>query len=254
MAVRRLFLLDYGTVCVDKGVVLTGGVDWGTIIPTPICGALIDTDDGWILVDTGMHPVHAVDYANTFRDTSLHGKIVPVMRDAQRADHQVALCGVNRTEVALVINTHLHFDHCGGNGLFPRATFIVQRDHYEWALTSDQCFPRDLAGAEGRWKLIDGEPEIVPGVQVLRTPGHVPGHQSVVVWLPQSGPVIIAADALLLWETREPDSPVTAWDADEYHRSVAKLLDVAHRLGARILPGHEQAEWVSWRRAPEYCT
>lgn len=254
MAVRRLFVLDYGTVCVDKGVVLTEGVDEGLIVPTPIWGALIESDDGWILVDTGMHPVHVLDYADTFRDTSLHGKIVPVMREANRADRQVALCGISPADVTLVVNTHLHFDHCGGNGLFPRATFVVQRDHYEWALTSPQCFARDLAGAQGRWQLIDGEPEIVPGIRVLRTPGHVPGHQSVIVWLPESGPVIIAADALLLWETREPGSAVTAWDAAEYHRSVAKLLNVARQLGARILPGHEQGEWVSWRRAPQCYT
>lgn len=79
-------------------------------------------------------------------------------------------------DVALVVNTHLHFDHCGGNGLYAGVPIHVQREAVEAA-------PDEYTGAipDGDYVVHDGESEIAPGVRLLPTPGHAAGHQSVVI-------------------------------------------------------------------------
>jgi N-acyl homoserine lactone hydrolase len=84
-------------------------------------------------------------------------------------------------DVALVVNTHLHFDHCGQNAVFRHAPFYVQRLELERARRHARALTDwfDFAGA--RFELLDGDAEVAPGVRVVATPGHTVGHQSVVV-------------------------------------------------------------------------
>ncbi len=104
--------------------------------------------------------------------------------------------GVSHEDVALMIDTHLHFDHAGGNTYvdeegqvrltFPRARYVVQRAEYLWASNTNErtaasYFPHNFAPVmdSGRLELVQGEVEIVPGITLMPTPGHTPGHQSV---------------------------------------------------------------------------
>jgi N-acyl homoserine lactone hydrolase len=84
-------------------------------------------------------------------------------------------------DITLVINTHLHFDHCGQNAVFRHAPFYVQRAELERARRESPELTDwfDFAGA--RFELLEGDAEIAPGVRVVATPGHTTGHQSVVV-------------------------------------------------------------------------
>ena len=102
-------------------------------------------------------------------------------------------------EVALVINTHLHFDHCGGNRLFPGVPIYVQRREREAAREPDYTVPEWVEFAGATYVELDGEAEIVPGVRVLPTPGHTPGHQSVLVDT-DDGLVVVAGDVAYRWE------------------------------------------------------
>lgn len=96
--------------------------------------------------------------------------------------------GWDLEDVDTVINTHLHSDHCGGNYLFPNAVFFVQRDEWEAA---HQLMPNELYyepvdyGKERinyfRWKLIDGDEELFPGLKVIYAPGHTAGSQFVLL-------------------------------------------------------------------------
>ena len=123
---------------------------------------------GAILVDTGI--------GNPPAEIIRHWDIVNEQMAVALAAHDLS-----PADVKVVINTHLHWDHCGQNAVFPHAPFYVQRRELERArreetLTSEWF---DFAGA--RFELIDGEAEVAPGVRVIPTPGHTTGHQSVLV-------------------------------------------------------------------------
>lgn len=105
-------------------------------------------------------------------------------------------------DVDIVINTHLHYDHCGSNRYFPNAVFYVQRAEYESAF--DPASPQKQLYASRffdkkavsyfQWRFLDGEAEILPGAICLPTPGHTYGHQSVLFHTAQ-GTVCAAGDA-----------------------------------------------------------
>ncbi len=89
--------------------------------------------------------------------------------------------GLAPVDVKLVINSHLHFDHCGQNAVFKHAPFYVQRTELERARVESAFLTDwfDFAGA--RFELLDGDAEVVAGVRVIATPGHTSGHQSILV-------------------------------------------------------------------------
>jgi glyoxylase-like metal-dependent hydrolase (beta-lactamase superfamily II) len=110
----------------------------------------------------------------------------------------LALLGVRPEDVGIVIDTHLHFDHAGGNTFvedgreptltFPNARYVVQRGEYVYAThtnerTAGSYFPHNFAPvvARDRFDFVDGEREIVHGIRVIPTPGHTPFHQSVLI-------------------------------------------------------------------------
>jgi len=102
-------------------------------------------------------------------------------------------------DVACVINTHLHFDHCGGNRLFPGLPIHVQRREREAAREPGYTIAEWVEFEGARYVELDGKAEIVPGVRVIPTPGHSPGHQSVLVDT-DDGLVVVAGDVAYRWE------------------------------------------------------
>jgi N-acyl homoserine lactone hydrolase len=102
-------------------------------------------------------------------------------------------------DVACVINTHLHFDHCGGNRLFAGVPIHVQRAEREAARQPDYTIPEWVEFEGATYVEHDGEAEIVPGVRVVPTPGHSPGHQSVLVDT-EDGLVVAAGDVGYTWK------------------------------------------------------
>jgi glyoxylase-like metal-dependent hydrolase (beta-lactamase superfamily II) len=158
---------------------------------------LIEHDSGLVLIDTGagnkenekFHDIYGVENSAA----SVEGG---VRRTA--LEEGIVAAGHRIDDVTLVINTHLHFDHAGGNTFvdaagvvrpsFPNARYVVQGGEHAWAThtnerTAASYFGRnwDSIFAAGRFDLIDGDREIVAGISSLRTPGHVPHHQSVLV-------------------------------------------------------------------------
>jgi len=112
-------------------------------------------------------------------------------------------------DVACVINTHLHFDHCGGNRLFAGVPIYVQRLEREAARTEDYI-PEWVEFEGARYVELEGEKELLPGVRVIPTPGHTPGHQSVLVDT-DAGLVVVAGDVAYTWgEFDDPSNEAAA--------------------------------------------
>ena len=98
------------------------------------------------------------------------------------------------SRVAVVVSTHLHFEHCGGNRLFPGLPIHVQRRELADARTEDDYTVREWVDFRGATYVEhDGEAEILPGVRLLPAPGHTTGHQIVVVETDE-GPVVLGGD------------------------------------------------------------
>jgi glyoxylase-like metal-dependent hydrolase (beta-lactamase superfamily II) len=153
---------------------------------------LIEHPSGLILIDSGagnkenakFHEIYGVENAGANGRTALEDGLAQV--------------GVGPEQIAILISTHLHFDHAGGNTFvdnagvvrptFPRARYLVQRGEYEFAThtnerTAASYFDRNYVPTleSGQLELLEGESEIVDGIGVLVTPGHTPYHQSVVI-------------------------------------------------------------------------
>ena len=155
----------------------------------PVCVHVIDHPDGRVLVDTGL--------------TELHPAVAdmdPRLRPLTEQDFDIA--GID-----IVVNTHLHFDHCGGNHLFGGKPIYVQRRELDDARSQDDYTIREWVDAPGvRYVPVDGELELLPGVRLVPAPGHTRGTQVVVVG--NGGhPIVVAGDAAVWFG--ELDEPTT---------------------------------------------
>jgi glyoxylase-like metal-dependent hydrolase (beta-lactamase superfamily II) len=159
-------------------------------IPLALRCLLVETPDALVLVDTGVGN----------KEDEKFREIYGIQNDGAptRLEDAIRATGHSPGDVDVVISTHLHFDHAGGNTVrdpdgtmrpaFPRARHVVQRAEYDFASLPNERVrasylpanyePLDKAGL---WDFVDGETEIVPGVRVLPTPGHTPHHQSVLI-------------------------------------------------------------------------
>ncbi len=153
---------------------------------------LVEHDDGLVLVDTGLGNKENEKF------NSIYGTDNRTAEGRTWLEASLASLGHRPDDVRLVINTHLHFDHAGGNTYvdeggdvhptFPHARYVVQRGELDYAThtnerTAASYFAHnwDAVIAAGQFDLVEGEREIVAGVRVVGSAGHVPYHQSVLV-------------------------------------------------------------------------
>lgn len=137
---------------------------------------LISTPKENILVDTGIGEL-----------PEKHAKLFNVKRRAEEnLKTQLAQHNLKPEDIDTVVNTHLHFDHCGNNALFPNAKFIVQADEFRYAFAPDRfqqiSYIREFFDIRANnYQLVHGRHKITDNVFALPTPGHSIGHQSVIV-------------------------------------------------------------------------
>jgi N-acyl homoserine lactone hydrolase len=245
-----MFILPLGTCRCGHEVVAPGLAD-GVPMALPVSAYLIRLDDGTtVLVDTGMSRIHIDDPRATFRGTPIEDALLPDMAPADDIGSRLQSLDVAAADVDYVINTHLHFDHAGNNDLFPRATVVVQREHHRVAV-ANSSFPNQYWNLPGtRFELVDGERELLPGLESILTPGHAPGHQSVLVRLPESGAMVICGDAIYVQANLDHDNWLGQADPAAARVSAHKLVDIAARENAVLLYGHDADQASRYPRAP----
>lgn len=147
----------------------------GQLYDAALKSLLISTPQENILVDTGVGQLPE-KYRQSFTVKRKPGETL----QAELSKH-----GLKPEDIDFVINTHLHFDHCGNNALFKNAQFIVQSDEYRYAFEPDRfqqaAYMRELFDVKVDYQLINGKRKITDEVYIVPTPGHSIGHQSVVV-------------------------------------------------------------------------
>jgi N-acyl homoserine lactone hydrolase len=163
---------------------------------------------------------------------------------------RLASLGVRPDDIAIVVNSHLHFDHAGNNGAFPKATFIVQGEHLAFAKGKPN-FPGvywDIP--ELTYMPIVGRTRVAQGVEVVPTPGHAPGHQSLVVDLPETGPVVLCGDAAFTRENLER-GVIRAQDEAAAKESLALIRSLVKDDLDRVFTSHDAKSWSQWKHSPE---
>jgi N-acyl homoserine lactone hydrolase len=213
----------------------------GVKIELPIICWLIETDKTKVIVDTG---------TDGPAETAEHHK--PLSRTKQQELPAVLnRLGVDPADIDLVILTHLHWDHCHNNHLFPNAEFLVQREELRYAIAPLplHLHSYDLSAIVAtKYKVIDGDKQLDNGLSVITTPGHTPGFQSVLVE-GQHKRALIASDTVPLFENWSEKPPIPSGifnNLEDYYSTFEKISRLNTDL---VLPGHdakvfEQKEYV----------
>jgi len=213
--------------------------DPGIKIELGILAWLVISGDEKIIIDTG--PSHLSKTAE------FHKPFFQLPE--QTLEAQLARFATSFDEIKIVINTHLHWDHCYGNSFFKKARFYIQKREIDYARNPlpihAKAYVVGQAGLtppfeETDFDILQGDVELAPGVKVILTPGHSPGMQAVCVQT-QKGLYTIAGDTIPLFENfAVPDDvpflPGAIFiDLKEYFESLERIK----KLGGFILPGHD---------------
>jgi len=236
-----LAVLDYGLFQVHEN---------GRIIG--IVGFLIRTDrQEVVLVDTGFPPAYAQDADAASRADGLGSfGVVLDLTERHLPEHQLSLLGLTPADVGLLILTHSHIDHVGGLAGFPRAPILVHKADRAEARPLYFGKVRPMDWPDRRYILAEGDVALGPGLRLLHAPGHVPGQLSLLVDLPETGPVLLTGDAIS--RPAEIDERFdTAHDPAAACASAARLMALAGERGAFVIYGHSPEQWPTLRKAPE---
>lgn len=252
--VRRIVLFTLGWEDLPKSVSVYGAPEEQFRCPVP--GVLLQTDGGWVLLDTGFNTA-------LIRDPALRRRYFPSMEyqsllpgPGEPIEESLYEIGVDIDDIHLVALSHLHVDHAGGLKLFAgKVPVHAQRRELEYGLSnhpvpqSHAIFRVDFDDPTIDWRLADGEAEIAPGITAVPTYGHTPGHQSFVVELDESvggDGFVFAFDAADLTENIEQERAIGGYidvEPEETIEPIRRLKELAAKKGYPLIPGHDPHVW-----------
>jgi N-acyl homoserine lactone hydrolase len=211
------------------------GEDMERQVRFPVPAYLVEVGEERILVDTGLHPDAAADAARHYEGAESIGFFA--LEQEEAVARQVDLDSLTK-----VVLTHLHFDHAGGSALLPTSLPVfIQRREWEAggepeAIARNFFLPRDYEGLADQVVLVDGDHDLLGdgSVELLSTPGHTPGHQSVRV-----GDLIIGGDVTHFAAGLDDGRlPIFGDDLDLQLASAGRLRALRD-AGADVRPGHD---------------
>ncbi len=256
----KLYFFEAGVLKSQKQF-FTLGMDVGKAFDVPVPFLLIEHPKGKILFDTG----NAFETIHNKEDHwgGILAAYDPVMTEDQWCVNSIKKVGCTPEDVKYVILSHLHLDHAGCVGHFPNARYVVQRDELHYAYVPDPfmklAYIRKDFDKDVDWLILEGWQNdrfdlFGDGSIVLYfTPGHTPGHQSVLVNLPKSGPMFFAADSCYtLANLNDSILPGLSWNNGETIKSVQRMRHLQDAMGATIVTGHDPEAWQQYRQAPAF--
>jgi N-acyl homoserine lactone hydrolase len=246
----RLFAMTCGWLGAHLGLFLEN--ERGPI-RVPVPAYLIRHPKGNVLFDSGLHVETQTDPAGRLGTAA---KLFAVdFHPGEEVGARLATLGLDVRDVHFLVNSHLHFDHTGGNAQLPDTRIVVQRREWEAGRNPDAVranfYDRRDYDLGHEVVVVDGEHDLFGDgtVVCLPTHGHTPGHQSLRVRL-ASGDVVLTADACYLRRTLEElRLPPFAHDRPAMLESLRRLRLLAER-GARLFFGHDPACWAGVPQAP----
>ncbi|HWU64174.1 MAG TPA: N-acyl homoserine lactonase family protein [Ensifer sp.] len=255
-SVKRLYVLLCGFEIIPK-TVSTRDIGARFIISVPITAYLMETDEGWVLFDTGLDEANLRDPSRLkqlYIDTGWDPP--PVIKPHHEMERQLAEIGIGFGDISTVIISHLHADHSGHIKHMPQAKFIVSRREYDFAFSGEApsyFFPSDYDMPEIDWTIIDRDTEFMDGISIVETPGHSPGHQSLIVTLPKTGKVVLAADVGdLMINFTDEILPGGATDDVAALASIRRINALVREKQAMLMLTHDPELVQQIKLAPDY--
>jgi 4-pyridoxolactonase len=244
----KVRLLDSGTLVIDQSHI-TWNVGCGTPVRFPVYSVLVEHPDGLIMFDTG-YDLDLVNQALPFE--------LPEQTPQQTVPGQLDLCGFRPEDVDVLVNSHLHFDHCGGNKHLTNATVWMHELEIRQA-RSPEPFER-LGYADKSWdhpdakfNLISGDLTVADGVHLFYTPGHTIGHYSMLVEMDGRGPLMFMADVSYTPAASAAD-PQAGFHNDPVAgvRSIRRIKQLVREWDADVFFTHDMDVFKTYSLAPEH--
>ncbi len=256
----KLYFFESGIIKTQKHFLVRSGEGIPYDIPIPFY--LIEHPKGNVLFDTGL-AYDTIDKKVEYFGDAIVAVFDPIVTEEQWCANALQKVNCKPEDIKYVILSHLHADHAGCVGDFPNAKYIVQRDELHQAYVHDYymkaSYTRKDFDKNVNWLLLNGWRDDKldlfndGSIIIYFTPGHSPGHQSLLVNLPNSGPMFFTADACCIRENLDSNVlPTTLWNVEETVRSVERIKFLQECHDVKIITGHDPEDWQKFKKAPEY--
>jgi N-acyl homoserine lactone hydrolase len=255
----RLYRLDCGHSLANDESVWTPGENVGRSIEFSSTCWLIRRGNEWLLWDTGV-PQSAL---NDPKGWSTLPQLIVYHLDKTLTD-QLAAIGLKTDDITYVAISHTHGDHIGNVGVFANSTVLMQRAEYEWIGSPDgpndnvnqlKALARKLLGTPKHLKLLAGDTDVFGdgSVTLVSTPGHTPGHQSLLVHLKNSGFIILSGDVVHLEENFEKNTvPALNTDKAASIASMDRIRRMIATYRAKLFINHDKAQSDTLKLLPAF--
>lgn len=244
--IKNIWLLRNGYLNLERSVAVTG-TGYGEKLKSHIYSALIETTDkGYILVDTGMNTEGIKEPEATWGPRA--ALLKPILEEKDDVCVKLEMLGIKSTEISYVINTHMHWDHTGGHRHFKDAVFVVQKaelaNAYQAVSYLAGSYMKNHYDFDLKYETVEGDVSFCEGVDLIYTPGHTPGHMSVLLTMGDKR-YIIPGDAVYTSENLSRMMPPgNVWSGQMAHLSLHRLVTLSRLLDAIIIPSHEEGyDW-----------
>ncbi len=257
----RLYFFECGSLQTQVQMIkMNQGLGDPYEVPVPFF--LITHPRGNVLYDGG-NALEVAQDANAHWGEAVVEAYTPVMTEDDFVVNQLQAMDIDPASVRYVVQSHLHLDHSGAIGHFPNAEYVVQRRELEYAYTADwfqkPAYIRPDFDRDVDWLFLNGEHDdgydlFGDGtMKTLFTPGHAPGHTSLIVTLEETGTMMLTADACYTMDHYNNTAlPGLIHSAADCASSVRKIHRAVDALGATVVTGHDPDEWPKFKQAPEY--
>ena len=244
--VERLYVLNCGEGVAGDISRWSPGVNVGKSMDFVDSCYLIKHRKGWLLWDTGVADAIAAmpDGQRPADPRATH------WRRPKTLAAQLEQLGVKPAEIKYVAVSHSHPDHSGNVAMFPQSMLLVQKVEYDWPTSTSPRFPPGLPVTR-----IEGDRDVFGdgSVTLLATPGHTPGHQSLLVKLPKSGAVLLSGDAVHFkenWDNRRV--PDINFNKEQTTSSMQRLADIMAKEKAQLWINHDKAQRDGQKLSPNF--
>lgn len=244
MTAEKMWIFNCGWIEVENSLIMYRE-EFGKKQIIPITAILVKSIDGYLLFDSGLN-IDVLEEPS--RTLGLKAKTIVEFDEDHGIQAHLSAVGVNPGDIRWLVNSHLHWDHTGGNAHVAPKEMIVQREELRFSMNPDlfveEVYLKSQFNLQGNLTIIDGDYVVTNGIGLINTRGHTPGHQSLLVRMPSGSIYLGVGDAAYCQENISKSwPPGNAWSMPDAHRAIQHLSFISNFYGAELIIGHDPNLW-----------